>query len=410
MGGSRSLTVTLETVTPLFLGGADPRGAPELRPPAFRGAMRYWLRALVAAGNEQKMRKHEEYLFGVGGDEAAASAVSLRLSLPPNLQQPHTELIKPYTELTKGRVGTGYLWFAARATKHEQERHAIMPTSFTLTLAVRRSKEPERDLEQVAAVLWVLTRLGGIGARSRRFAGGVQVANVQSAHNSQSFVSRLPVRATSPRELADDIAEGIRAARRIFAIQQLAVPAPDQFDVLHPDRCQIFVLEQDFESWQDAVEKIGQVYQSFRALRQPDYSVIKTAMTSGNDLQGTVERAAFGLPVPFFYRSLGNRTATLQAAVSQGNNISKIDRRASPLWMRAVKLSNGKYAVVFTWFKSQFLPANAEFLLTERKQPDLRGSQLPGDQLIARFLYRNDSQNRSSLIDKGYSLLEVPLQ
>ena len=43
----RSLTVTLETVTPPFLGGADPRGAPELRPPAFRGAMRYWLRAAL---------------------------------------------------------------------------------------------------------------------------------------------------------------------------------------------------------------------------------------------------------------------------------------------------------------------------------------------------------------------------
>lgn len=27
------ITVTLETVTPLFLGGAEPRGEPELRPP-----------------------------------------------------------------------------------------------------------------------------------------------------------------------------------------------------------------------------------------------------------------------------------------------------------------------------------------------------------------------------------------
>ncbi|MGQ9600679.1 MAG: RAMP superfamily CRISPR-associated protein, partial [Anaerolineae bacterium] len=41
------LTVTLETVTPLFLGGADPRGAPELRAPSFRGATRYWLRAAL---------------------------------------------------------------------------------------------------------------------------------------------------------------------------------------------------------------------------------------------------------------------------------------------------------------------------------------------------------------------------
>ena len=38
MGEVRSMRVTLETVTPLFLGGAEARGVPELRPPSFRGA------------------------------------------------------------------------------------------------------------------------------------------------------------------------------------------------------------------------------------------------------------------------------------------------------------------------------------------------------------------------------------
>ncbi len=51
MSETPSLTVTLETVTPLFLGGADPRGAPELRAPSFRGAMRYWLRAALGTVN-----------------------------------------------------------------------------------------------------------------------------------------------------------------------------------------------------------------------------------------------------------------------------------------------------------------------------------------------------------------------
>jgi CRISPR-associated protein Cmr1 len=43
----QNITVKLETVTPLFLGGAEPHGEPELRPPAFRGAMRHWLRVEV---------------------------------------------------------------------------------------------------------------------------------------------------------------------------------------------------------------------------------------------------------------------------------------------------------------------------------------------------------------------------
>ena len=43
----QKLTVTLEAVTPLFLGGADPRGSPELRPASFRGVLRFWWRALL---------------------------------------------------------------------------------------------------------------------------------------------------------------------------------------------------------------------------------------------------------------------------------------------------------------------------------------------------------------------------
>ncbi len=393
------LTVTLETVTPVFLGGADPRGAPELRPPAFRGAMRYWLRALLGAADEKVMRQHEDYLFGVGGDQANAGAVSLRFSPPLNPPQ------KTYSELVQGRIGTGYLWFAARGTRAESERSAIMPTTFPLMLSCPRSKQPEQDLERAAAVLWLLTRLGSIGARSRRFAGGVQVSAVESAHDGESIIAKLPVRANSPQELVAEIAEGIQAARHAFGMRQLIKSPPHLFDVLHPERCGVFVLNHTFGSWEDAVEKIGQAYQGFRRLRQPDYKVVKTAMTSGQDLRGTVERAAFGLPIPFFYRSLGNRTATLQAEGNEG----KLDRRASPLWMRAVKLNSGDYAVVFTWFKSQFLPTGTELLLTERRQEDLYGDQLPNDRLISAFLLGKDAQNRSSLRDIGYSLLEVAL-
>jgi hypothetical protein len=44
----QNITVKLEAITPVFWGGAEPRdGRLELRPPAFRGEMRYWLRMEV---------------------------------------------------------------------------------------------------------------------------------------------------------------------------------------------------------------------------------------------------------------------------------------------------------------------------------------------------------------------------
>lgn len=399
MDGAQSLTVTLETVTPLFLGGADPRGAPELRAPSFRGAMRYWLRALVGAASEVEMKRYEDQLFGVGGDQARAGAVSLHLS-PPKITT------RSYSQLTSNRTGTGYLWFAARSTKAEPERAAIVTATFQLTLAAPRSRQPEKDLEQAAATLWLLTRLGGVGSRSRRFAGGVRALQVEPASNTNSLIARLPKAARTPEELAQEISEGIRAARRAFDISALPPSATDQFDVLHPQRCQIYVLRQSFPSWSDAIERVGRVYQNFRKVRRPDYTVVKQAMINGEDLNGTVERAAFGLPIPFFYRSLQNRTSTLQAE----HHNEKIDRRASPLWMRAVRLDNGQCAVVFTWFKSRFLPESTRLLLTERHQDDLQGNTLPTDQLINTFLRGNDAQNNSSLKDADYDLLEINLR
>ena len=44
----QEVTFTLQTITPLFLAGAEQDSA-ELRAPSFRGAMRYWLRALVGS-------------------------------------------------------------------------------------------------------------------------------------------------------------------------------------------------------------------------------------------------------------------------------------------------------------------------------------------------------------------------
>ncbi len=40
----KSIKFTLETITPLFLAGADGQ-TPELRPPSIKGMMRFWWRA-----------------------------------------------------------------------------------------------------------------------------------------------------------------------------------------------------------------------------------------------------------------------------------------------------------------------------------------------------------------------------
>src|SRR2546426_3883093 len=76
---------TLQTITPLFLAGADQTTA-ELRAPSFRGVMRYWYRALVGGlvGTDtnglQKVMEAEKAIFGATN---IGSAVQIRVSGQP---------------------------------------------------------------------------------------------------------------------------------------------------------------------------------------------------------------------------------------------------------------------------------------------------------------------------------------
>ncbi len=70
------LSYELETVTPLLLGGANPRDKPELRAAPFRGVLRYWLRALLA--NPPDLLRQEANLLG---NTDLGSPVTLRVHI-----------------------------------------------------------------------------------------------------------------------------------------------------------------------------------------------------------------------------------------------------------------------------------------------------------------------------------------
>src|SRR5262245_63945216 len=67
------LHVALETVTPLFLGGAEPDTRAELRPPSLKGALRFWYRAL-----DGNFRLGEPAAFGSTG--VGQAPILLRLN------------------------------------------------------------------------------------------------------------------------------------------------------------------------------------------------------------------------------------------------------------------------------------------------------------------------------------------
>jgi CRISPR-associated protein Cmr1 len=411
-----SITVQLETVTPLFLAGADARGTPELRPPAFRGALRYWLRALLGGtyGDDddalKRVREAEAGVFGMAADDDRG------FSSPITIRKSGTEILTPhsFSKMTGWNPATkrfthrglAYLFFAARETQGERERSGL-EGEFGLTLQTRPSNSnSDQAMIYAYIALWMLTHCGGVGTRVRRGAGAFQALQVQPKGVSLAGLPDLRIQATSAQALTEELGQGFRTIRTLLrpTLGSSRVTSPSSFEILDPQVCKVWVINKTYDQWIQALDQVGWILQGFRNRRQPDYTTVKNTVIDLMDqakptsLARPVERAAFGLPITYYYTSLNRQKATLTA--------EDYDRRASPLCIRVVKLANGKFAVVLLWFQAVFLPGNQQLQLSLSSQAQATGP-VPNSNLLAMFLHQSDSIRQSSLRDKNVNLLEV---
>ncbi len=210
------LELKLETVTPLFLGGA--RQQPEFRPSSVRGVMRYWLRALLGGTiGDRDLTKLHQTETEIFGDTDHGSAVTVRLV--HNFDQRHQvkEPLLPH-----------------RRDQTSGETPAIpCGTPFSLTLSLRPC-EPVGKLESAAWCALVWLTIGGIGRRSRRGEGSLKLTDFNfSEHSrllSQDIINCLEaakVIEESGAELANRIGHLIDNARR-------ALPASSHPDLNDP--------------------------------------------------------------------------------------------------------------------------------------------------------------------------------
>lgn len=413
----KQFRVTLETVTPLFLGGAEPRSkTPELRPPSIRGALRYWLRAIVGSvtgDNLAALKDAEMKVFGnADNQEGKGSPVFIRKAEDQSLQpKSFTKMIEYKTTdgKTKKRNGLSYLWFAERSTTSEKERSGLIGEFDLIFSTKQMGLDGAADLLKAYGALWLLTMLGGLGNRVRRGAGCVQVKLVKTMPEEiKKYADQYPLRikSSTPDDLAGELATGINFVRKIFArdIRAGNVTLEIPFDILHPGVCNIYVAEKTFDHWETALNSLGEIYKNFRMERDPDYAMIKSVKHTGNDLPKPVVRSAFGLPIPL------SDDMVLQS--------TSYDRRTSPVTFHVVKLAGKpeKYAVVILWFKSKFLPDKqeksnkAENLKLIEKNGSEHFGDVPVESIIETFLFGPDPvKEKASLQEKGWDLIEVSL-
>lgn len=165
-----------ELITPLFGGGTEPQKADPvsvLRGPSIRGQLRFWWRAIRGGqfgGSLKEMKEVEDAIFGSAGvrEKTTPSQVQIELTVTSsgkNLvavddnrgkQVQIYEISSPY----------GYAAFPLR----EKRLGVVEGISFSLSFAY-----PAGVSAEVEAAIWAFEMFGGIGGRTRRGFGALQL-------------------------------------------------------------------------------------------------------------------------------------------------------------------------------------------------------------------------------------------
>ena len=164
-----TITFTCETITPMFLAGADGT-TPELRPPSIKGAMRFWWRALNGHLGLEELRAQEGAIFG---DTKQRSKVIINI-----LEQPIEK-------------GSTFLL----PHKSSSLSNAFSPNeTFTVELKLLNPvKLPNSNsifsIEQLQDLFIITCTLGGFGKRSRRGFGSVKITKIKLDKEPEKYFS-----------------------------------------------------------------------------------------------------------------------------------------------------------------------------------------------------------------------------
>ncbi len=171
----KTITFICETITPMFLSGADGQ-TPELRPPSIKGALRFWWRAMNG-GDWKTLKKREDEIFG--STEKKSKLLIATKHKPFKTSDEDLEGRKIEVDGKDFKIDIlGYLLYGIYDNKTKtNNRHYIKTNEkFTVELSTNLSDEL---IKQVIASFFCVSYFGGIGAKSRNGFGRFYVESFE---------------------------------------------------------------------------------------------------------------------------------------------------------------------------------------------------------------------------------------
>ncbi len=295
-----SITATYKIITPMFIGDADKK-ASWISPMSFKGILRFWWRALAWGSIRSEHPSDDKALKELHAKESElfGDTENGRGSVAIKIVQLESKFAKTITDFptSSPNDNSAYLAYGLTGDTKNPHREAIIEGGeFQVTLILDKKLESS-DKKSLETTLEIIGLFGGLGSRSRRANGCIQLTQL----NDQGY-------------LINDYQDYQQKVQDVLQQFNNAPLAPySSFS----QKTQYAVSQKLLKDARIAHSTFGSVYKNFRG--QP------------STLRGEV-KTVFGLP------------------------LTKVDdkaRRASPLFFHIIEFTNKKYG-----YSVLYLPTN----------------------------------------------------
>jgi CRISPR-associated protein Cmr1 len=341
-----TITFNCRFITPAFLGGADPKGTPELRPSSIKGALRFWWRAmnghLLQAGlngkpTSQNLLKNDEFLFGGISQVMQKSPVVVR-TVEKNMRYIKGKDVFPISR----SEGIEYLYYSL---KHHKSDDLGFDKDSEFDIIFTCQEKNQDTLLKAIASFWLLVHLGSLGTRARRGAGAFRIDKISDEkgllNNQLSFVPE------NGMDTASFLRENFKQIQKMIGSVDHVLFK--KYSLINQE-APCFLSTAQFGTWQEAVNAIGM---EMRTTRTGRTSRIKAERTF--TMETLNKKAAFGIPV-------GVR---MDNSVTFENN----ERRASPVYISVVfNQKTQKYHWIVTHLEGEFMPEGDKIIFKSKNR------------------------------------------
>lgn len=386
----KPMEIRVTFLTPAFLYGAY-QNKPEFRIPSLIGQMRYWWRMTQDWSDIENLREKEGEVFGmVAGNNTRAKPFFIYLKENSGFTVPSQPVLQRDGSQAMDRLGNPLFKFPSEHSGISYFFYPFMrrptpfswlPAKLTVTLCIDfTTSSSDKTIRQVFLSLFLLARFGGLGSRSRRGAGGIEIDGHELFDLTENHL------------LDYIVASGDKKTRLGHAYFSLIDPKSPIFRALSNSALRFKQFNPEASTWQEALDPIGCIMQRFRTKQRllagntsgvdPDFvrearDLHQYYENPSTDPPSVLSKDAFGLPRVINFTSCRPavwNALTISPYKKEGEEIKEEMRRASPLHITVNRDGNQYYCTLLVlWDLSNnlsFLPDGIDIRIKRRGNKD----------------------------------------